>query len=113
MTEESWLALQVPSFPEKAESAFPSLGLFMSSSNKRLVLESDRLMVFNSALSSRGQILDSVQKIDRKRECRAGETLCGECKTDMAAKLNRFLTEHPERREKAKDVTDQYRTKRK
>lgn len=113
MTEESWLILQVLSFPEKAESASPSLSLFMSSPNKRLVLESDRSRVFNSALSSRGQIQDSVQKIDRERKCRAGETLCGECKTDIVVKLNKFLTEHRERREKAKDVIDQYDIKRK
>jgi tryptophanyl-tRNA synthetase len=39
--------------------------------------------------------------------------LCGECKKDIAEKLNIFLAAHQERREKAKDVIDQYHIKRK
>ncbi len=49
---------------------------------------------------------------ERERKCRAGEILCGECKTDLAAKLNKFLEEHRERREKAKDVIEKYHIKR-
>jgi tryptophanyl-tRNA synthetase len=53
------------------------------------------------------------KKLDEKsRRCQAGEMLCGECKADIAARLNRFLDEHQRRREKAKDVIDQYHIKR-
>jgi tryptophanyl-tRNA synthetase len=39
--------------------------------------------------------------------------LCGECKKDIAEKLNAFLAVHQERREKAKGTVEQYRIKRK
>jgi tryptophanyl-tRNA synthetase len=38
--------------------------------------------------------------------------LCGECKKDLAEKLNKFLQEHQKRREKAKDLIEQYHIKR-
>jgi tryptophanyl-tRNA synthetase len=49
---------------------------------------------------------------ERERKCRAGEVLCGECKTDLVGKLNKFLEQHRKRREKAKDVIEQYHIKR-
>ena len=55
---------------------------------------------------------DNAKLAERERRCRAGEILCGECKTDIATKLNKFLQEHQRRREKAKDVIDQYHVKR-
>ncbi len=55
---------------------------------------------------------DTGKLAERERRCRAGETLCGECKKDLADKLNRFLETHRERREKAKDVVKQYHIKR-
>ena len=55
---------------------------------------------------------DDAKLAERERRCREGEILCGECKTDIATKLNKFLQEHQRRREKAKDVIDQYHVKR-
>ncbi len=55
---------------------------------------------------------DSTKLAERERRCRSGEILCGECKIDLVAKLNKFLEEHRERREKAKDVIDRYHVKR-
>ena len=55
---------------------------------------------------------DNDKLAERERRCRSGEMLCGECKKDIAEKLNKFLTEHQEHREKAKDVIDQYRLQR-
>jgi tryptophanyl-tRNA synthetase len=49
---------------------------------------------------------------ERERRCRGGEILCGECKKDIAEKLNLFLEDHRERREKAKDTIEQYHIKR-
>ena len=49
---------------------------------------------------------------ERERKCRAGEMLCGECKNDLVARLNKFLEEHRTRREKAKDVIEDYHIKR-
>ena len=56
---------------------------------------------------------DSTRLAEREGRCRRGEMLCGECKKDIAEKLTRFLEIHQERREKAKDVIDQYHIKRK
>ena len=55
---------------------------------------------------------DNAKLAERERRCRGGEMLCGECKKDIAEKLNKFLQEHQERREKAKDVIEQYHIKR-
>jgi tryptophanyl-tRNA synthetase len=49
---------------------------------------------------------------ERERKCKAGEILCGECKNDLVARLNKFLEEHRKRREKAKDVIEKYHIKR-
>jgi tryptophanyl-tRNA synthetase len=49
---------------------------------------------------------------ERERKCKAGEILCGECKTDLVARLNKFLGEHRKKREKAKDVIENYHIKR-
>jgi tryptophanyl-tRNA synthetase len=38
--------------------------------------------------------------------------LCGECKNDLVSRLNKFLEEHREKREKAKDVIEEYHIKR-
>jgi tryptophanyl-tRNA synthetase len=56
---------------------------------------------------------DNAKLAERERKCKAGETLCGECKMDIVGKLNKFLEEHRERREKAKDTIEQYHIKRK
>jgi tryptophanyl-tRNA synthetase len=55
---------------------------------------------------------DSSKLAERERKCRGGEMLCGECKKDIAEKLNRFLQEHQGRREKAKDIIEKYHVKR-
>jgi tryptophanyl-tRNA synthetase len=50
--------------------------------------------------------------MERERKCKTGEMLCGECKNDLVLKLNKFLAEHRKRREKAKDVIEEYNIKR-
>jgi len=50
---------------------------------------------------------------ERERRCKEGEILCGECKTDLIERLNKFLAEHRRRREKAKDVIEKYSLRRK
>jgi tryptophanyl-tRNA synthetase len=41
-------------------------------------------------------------------KCRKGEILCGECKELLAERVGKFLTEHQRKREKAKDVLEEY-----
>ena len=55
---------------------------------------------------------DDKKLVEKERRCRAGEMLCGECKNDIAARLNKFLAEHQRKREKAKDVVEEYHIKR-
>ena len=50
--------------------------------------------------------------VERERKCKTGEMLCGECKNDLVLRLNKFLQEHRKRREKAKDVIEEYHIKR-
>ena len=55
---------------------------------------------------------DDKKLLERECKCKSGTMLCGECKTDIVFRLNKFLEEHRKRREKAKDTIDQYHVKR-
>jgi len=55
---------------------------------------------------------DTAKLKEREHKCTTGEMLCGECKKDITEKLNKFLEAHRERREKAKDIIEQYHIKR-
>ncbi|MGD2073148.1 MAG: tryptophan--tRNA ligase, partial [Candidatus Thorarchaeota archaeon] len=45
---------------------------------------------------------------ERKRACRAGEILCGHCKKELAQRIIAYLTDHQKKREKARDMLDQF-----
>ena len=54
---------------------------------------------------SHGNRVWSDEKINELADkCRKGEILCGECKMCLTQKINVFLEEHQDKREKAKDV---------
>jgi len=55
---------------------------------------------------------DPTKLKEREHKCTTGEILCGECKKDITEKLNKFLEAHQERREKAKNIIEQYHIKR-
>ncbi|HDP97468.1 MAG TPA: tryptophan--tRNA ligase [Euryarchaeota archaeon] len=42
------------------------------------------------------------------QKCKSGAILCGECKAALAERVIAFLTEHQERREKAKDQIEEF-----
>jgi len=42
------------------------------------------------------------------RECREGDITCGDCKVILTERVTKFLLEHQKKREKAKDVIDQF-----
>ncbi len=44
----------------------------------------------------------------RERDCRRGNVICGECKKYLTEKVVSFLKMHQERREKAKDILDDF-----
>jgi tryptophanyl-tRNA synthetase len=43
-----------------------------------------------------------------EQRCRSGDMLCGECKNICIELATKFLTEHQERREKARDVLQDF-----
>jgi len=53
--------------------------------------------------------LPDDQAIEELREkCRSGAILCGECKEALAERVISFLQQHQERREKAKDILEEF-----
>jgi len=55
---------------------------------------------------------DDKKLVERRKKCRAGEVMCGECKKDLTERLNKFLSEHQKKREKAKDIIEEFNVKR-
>jgi len=55
---------------------------------------------------------DDKKLAERKRKCKAGEILCGECKTELTEKINKFLAEHQRKREKARNIVEKFYIKR-
>jgi len=45
---------------------------------------------------------------DLREKCRSGEILCGECKGHLTERVTAFLEKHQERREKAKDIIEDF-----
>jgi tryptophanyl-tRNA synthetase len=43
-----------------------------------------------------------------KQKCRSGAILCGDCKAALAERIIEFIQKHQERREKAKDVVEDF-----
>lgn len=50
---------------------------------------------------------EGINKVEM--ECRAGALLCGECKLMLFDKVRKFIGEHQERRERARDRVHEYR----
>lgn len=53
-------------------------------------------------------MLDNEELSALKKECLNGERLCGECKSILTERISNFLKNHQEKREKARDILDQY-----
>jgi tryptophanyl-tRNA synthetase len=52
---------------------------------------------------------ENDQKIaELERECKSGEIICGDCKNILAEKVKKFLREHQKKREKARDIVDEF-----
>jgi len=49
---------------------------------------------------------DDEKVTELYNRCRSGEILCGECKKMLTGKINHFLGEHREKRERAREVVD-------
>ncbi|WXG44737.1 MAG: tryptophan--tRNA ligase [Promethearchaeati archaeon SRVP18_Atabeyarchaeia-1] len=51
---------------------------------------------------------DDRKMAELNEKCRRGEILCGECKQLLVERVTKFLIEHQAKREKAKNVLDNY-----
>jgi len=51
---------------------------------------------------------DDKKMTKLERECRSGETICGDCKKVLAERVKKFLREHQKKREKARDIVDKF-----
>jgi tryptophanyl-tRNA synthetase len=52
--------------------------------------------------------MDEKEVGDLRYNCLAGNIMCGECKTILAERVKKFLVEHQEKREKAKDRFEEF-----
>jgi tryptophanyl-tRNA synthetase len=55
---------------------------------------------------------DDKKLSEREKQCMGGEILCGDCKTELAERINKFLAEHNKKREKARSIVDKFHVKR-
>jgi tryptophanyl-tRNA synthetase len=55
---------------------------------------------------------DDKKLAERERQCKAGETLCGDCKKQLTERINKFLVEHQKKRERARNTIEKYHIKR-
>jgi tryptophanyl-tRNA synthetase len=55
---------------------------------------------------------DDKKLTEREKQCKAGETLCGDCKTELTERINKFLAEHNKKREKASKIVEKFHIKR-
>jgi len=51
---------------------------------------------------------DDEKLTNLESECRSGTIICGDCKARLAEVVKRFLVDFQKRREKARDVLDQF-----
>jgi tryptophanyl-tRNA synthetase len=55
---------------------------------------------------------DDKKLLEREQECRTGKMLCGDCKKELTERINKFLSEHQKKRERAKNSLEEYHVKR-
>lgn len=51
---------------------------------------------------------DDAKLQERREACMSGAILCGHCKKDLAERIVQYLTEHQKKREKAREILDQF-----
>jgi len=55
---------------------------------------------------------DDKKLAERETKCKTGVILCGECKTELTERINKFLAEHQRKREKARNSLEKFFIKR-
>jgi len=51
---------------------------------------------------------DDKKLVEIEKECRSGEIICGDCKTLLTERVNKFLAKHQKEREKAKNIVEDF-----
>ena len=55
---------------------------------------------------------DDKKLAERDAKCKEGAIMCGECKTELRERINKFLAEHQKKREKARNILEKFFIKR-
>ena len=55
---------------------------------------------------------DDKELAERDAKCKEGVIMCGECKTELTERINKFLAEHQKKREKARNILEKFFIKR-
>lgn len=55
---------------------------------------------------------DDKKLLEKEKKCISGEILCGECKAELTERVNKFLSEHRRKREKARNLVEKFHIKR-
>jgi len=105
MPETSVFTIDTPDLAEKKiKSAF---------TGGRTTIEEQRRMGANPDICSVFAydyflFMDQKEVEDLRYKCLAGNIMCGECKVALAERVKKFLLEHQEKREKAKDRFEEF-----
>jgi tryptophanyl-tRNA synthetase len=105
MPETSIFTVDTPEVAEKKiKSAFTG-GRTTIEEQRRLGANPDICSVFAYDFFI---FMDQKEIEDLRYNCLAGNIMCGECKAILAERVKKFLVEHQEKREKAKDRFEEF-----
>ena len=105
MPETSIFTVDSPELAEKKVLGAFTGGRATIEEQKRLGANPDICSVFAYDYFS---FMNDKEIEDLRLNCLAGNIMCGECKGILAERVKRFLKEHQEKREKAKDHFEEY-----
>jgi tryptophanyl-tRNA synthetase len=105
MPETSIFTVDPPELAQKKVLGAFTGGRATIEEQKRLGANPDICSVFAYDYFS---FMNDKEIEDLRFNCMAGNIMCGECKQTLAERVKRFLTEHQEKREKAKDRFEEY-----
>jgi tryptophanyl-tRNA synthetase len=105
MPETSIFTVDPPSVAEKKIMGAFTGGRSTVEEQRRLGANPDICSVFAYEYFL---FMDQKEIEDLRYNCLAGNIMCGECKQSLAQRVKKFLVEHQEKREKAKDRYEEY-----
>ena len=105
MPETSVFTVDTPEVAEKKIKAAFTGGRTTVEEQRRLGANPDICSVFAYDYFL---FMDQKEIEDLRYNCLAGNVMCGECKQILTERVKKFLVEHQENREKAKDRFEEF-----